>query len=190
MEITCRCNTRAAGCLVVFGSITRDTNRTQQNSVCIADQHTACSIHYFQAKSINIVHCLHVQLKIGCLLIDMNIRYGKAEFIGRDALRRIHDIGNFRRLVGIEIEGEAIQPNESFWTVTERGKKVGHVSRACWSPRLEKNIGFANLPHNLTETGTQINVDCPDGDRPAVVVQAPWFPAEKVLPTLEEIRAA
>jgi aminomethyltransferase len=106
----------------------------------------------------------------------------KAEFIGREALRRIKAEGNFRRLVGVEIEGDPISHNESFWDVLERGEKTGHVSRCTWSPRLESNIGWANLPATSTAAGTRLGVACPDGLREAVVVAAPWFPAEKILP--------
>jgi aminomethyltransferase len=74
--------------------------------------------------------------------------------------------------------------------VSEQGRPVGHVSRCTWSPRLERNIGFANLPHHLAETGSRINIDCPGGDRQATVVESPWFPAQKILPTLDEIQGS
>jgi aminomethyltransferase len=106
----------------------------------------------------------------------------KAPFIGREALRKIRAEGNFRRLVGIEIEGEPISHNESFWPVLESGEKAGHVSRCVWSPRLERNIGWANVPAALTAQGSRMTVACPDGPREAMVVEAPWFPAEKIIP--------
>lgn len=105
-----------------------------------------------------------------------------AEFIGREALRRIEAAGNHRCLVGIEIEGEPISHNESFWPVLEAGEKIGHVSRCVWSPRLERNIGFANLPATHVASGTQIVLDSPAGPRRAQVVKAPWFPAQKEIP--------
>jgi aminomethyltransferase len=106
-----------------------------------------------------------------------------AEFIGREALRRIHSQGNHRRLVGIEVGGEPIAGNESFWPVLDSGKKLGHVSRCAFSPRLERNIGFANLPATHTSPGTALVIDTPAGTRQATVVKAPWFPAQKELPT-------
>ncbi|MFC1694777.1 glycine cleavage T C-terminal barrel domain-containing protein [Pseudomonadota bacterium] len=112
-------------------------------------------------------------------LVDLD---KKAEFIGREALRKIKNEGDIRRLVGIEIEGEPISHNESFWPVLENGERTGHVSRCVWSPRLERNIGWANVPAASTATGTPLTVACPDGDRFAVVVEAPWFPAEKIIP--------
>lgn len=110
----------------------------------------------------------------------------KSDFLGRGALREIQARGNHRRLVGIEIDGEPISHNESFWPVLPQaglsGDKVGHVSRCVWSPRLERNIGFANLPAALTPPGTRIRIWAADGERSATVVQAPWFPAEKTIP--------
>ena len=106
----------------------------------------------------------------------------KAPFIGREALRKIRAEGNFRRLVGIEIEGRPISHNESFWPVLANGEKIGHVSRCAWSPRLQRNIGWANVPATLTPPGSRMSVVCPDGAREAKVVEAPWFPAEKIIP--------
>jgi aminomethyltransferase len=66
--------------------------------------------------------------------------------------------------------------------VTESGEKIGHVTRCVWSPRLERNIGFANLPATHVATGTAITVDSPGGPRRAKVAEAPWFPAQKQIP--------
>jgi aminomethyltransferase len=106
-----------------------------------------------------------------------------SEFIGRDALRRIQAQGNHRRLIGIEIEGEPILLNEAFWPVMDDGSQIGHVSRCVWSPRLERNIGFANLPHTHAVPGATVTVVSPQGPRRARAVEAPWFPAQKVIPS-------
>ncbi len=108
----------------------------------------------------------------------------KAHFIGREALRKFHAEGNHRRLVGIEIDAEPILHNESFWRVLVNDENVGHVSRCVFSPRLERNIGFANVPAELTEIGTALVVKTPSGPANAVVVNTPWFPAQKVLPDI------
>lgn len=106
----------------------------------------------------------------------------KAEFLGREALRKIQAGGNIRRLAGIEIDGDPISHNESFWHIVDNDERTGHVSRCAWSPRLERNIGWANVPAELTAPGSRLVVVCPDGQRNAVVVDAPWFPAEKIIP--------
>lgn len=105
-----------------------------------------------------------------------------AAFIGREALRRLNDRGGHRRLVGIEIEGEPIPGNDAFWGVTDAGAAIGHVSRCAWSPRLERNIGFANLPPGHAGLGSRITVEAPGGPRRARVVPSPWFPAQKEIP--------
>jgi aminomethyltransferase len=116
-------------------------------------------------------------------LVDLD---KKADFIGREALREIHARGNHRRLVGIEIDCDPISHNESFWPVWGpdgiSGEKVGHVSRCVWSPRLKKNIGFANVPAELTAIGSRLTLGIPGGEARATVVKSPWFPAEKELP--------
>ena len=112
-------------------------------------------------------------------LVDLD---KNADFLGREALRKIQATGNFRRLVGIEISGEPISHNEAFWHVVEDGERTGHVSRCVWSPRLERNIGLANLPAEQTSIGSQLTVDCPDGPRSAEVVKTPWFEAQKIIP--------
>jgi len=43
-------------------------------------------------------------------------------------------------------------------------------------------IGWANVSAASTAPGTPLTVACPDGDRNAMVVKAPWFPAEKIIP--------
>jgi glycine cleavage system aminomethyltransferase T len=84
---------------------------------------------------------------------------------------------------GIEVAGEPIPGNESFWPVLEAGTKPGHVSRCVFSPRLERTIGFANVPATHSVPGTRLTTDAPGPSRRATVVKAPWFPAQRNLPT-------
>ena len=108
------------------------------------------------------------------------------DFIGRDALIKIRDEGVKRRLIGIEIAGEPlVGANENFWNILSDGKKIGHVTRCAWSPRLEKNIGWANVPVAFAEVGTAIVVDAPDGQRAAMVCEAPWIKPEIRIPPLD-----
>jgi glycine cleavage system aminomethyltransferase T len=105
------------------------------------------------------------------------------DFIGKAALQKIHDEGPARRLVGIEIGGDPLAtPNEDFWDIVVDGEKRGHVTRCVFSPRLEKNIGWANVPTSLSAVGTALVVANRDGNRPATVCDAPWFPAQIRIP--------
>ena len=104
------------------------------------------------------------------------------DFIGRAALRRIKAEGVRRKLAGIEIEGPAIEFNETKWAVRHDGRPVGQVTSAIHSPRLKKNIGYAMLPLPLAEVGTTLILTTPWGDRGARVVPKPFIDPKKAIP--------
>ena len=105
------------------------------------------------------------------------------DFVGKHALQAIAATGPARRLVGIELDGPALSvPNEEFWPVSVAGERVGHVTRCTHSPRLEKNIGWANVPIAHSGIGTELFVGSPTGDRRAVVCEAPWFKPQVTIP--------
>lgn len=102
-------------------------------------------------------------------------------FVGKAALKKIKQAGAARKLVGIFIDGEAIKaPPEQRWCITNDGKKTGYVSRCIYSPRVESNIGFANVPTELSAIGTSLTVKAPWGDLTATVCDFPWIPAERI----------
>ena len=104
----------------------------------------------------------------------------ETDFIGKEALKKIKENGLTEKLVGLELEGEAIKKApENFWRVTNDDKKIGRVSRAFYSPRLQKNIALAIVHIDFSEEGTEIIVESPNGDYPGKVVKLPWFNADK-----------
>jgi len=108
------------------------------------------------------------------------------DFIGKAALARIKAEGVKRRLVGIEIDGTPlIGSNEEFWTVSDGKRRIGHVTRCVHSPRLEKNIGWANVPAEYSAIGTKMAVTAIDGERSATVCEAPWIKPEITIPPLD-----
>ncbi|HEX9236107.1 MAG TPA: glycine cleavage T C-terminal barrel domain-containing protein [Actinomycetota bacterium] len=112
-------------------------------------------------------------------LVDLD---KKEEFMGREALRRIHDQGVARKLVGVEIRREPLAFNDRHWPVSHDGAQVGLITSALWSPRLEKNIGYAWLPADLAGQGTELVVATAGGDAPAVVVPMPFVDPSKEIP--------
>jgi glycine cleavage system aminomethyltransferase T len=115
----------------------------------------------------------------------------EADFIGKEALRRIKAEGVKRKLVGVEIGGENVGSYNDgamvdVFPVYANGERVGKVTSACYSPRLEKNIGFAMLPIEHTEFGTELEVETPPSGRvSAVVVRKPFVDPEKEVPKQE-----
>ena len=110
------------------------------------------------------------------------------DFVGKIALQKIAAAGPERRLVGVEIGADALAvPNEEFWDIAVAGTKIGHITRCAYSPRLEKNIGWANVAIEYADVGTELVVDSPAGDRNAVVCEAPWFKPQIKIP--DEMKA-
>ncbi|WP_232531716.1 glycine cleavage T C-terminal barrel domain-containing protein [Microbacterium halophytorum] len=111
----------------------------------------------------------------------------EADFIGKEALRRIKAEGVSRRMVGLEIGGDRLgtfndgSMIEEF-TVLDGEMPVGNVTSACFSPRLEKNIGLAMVPVGLGEVGQELLVATPAGIVPATVVPKPFMDPTKDTP--------
>jgi glycine cleavage system aminomethyltransferase T len=102
--------------------------------------------------------------------------------MGKEALRRINAEGVSRKMVGVEIAGDRLEMNETKWPVESDGKRVGDVTSAIFSLRLEKNIGFAWVPVQLSDLGTGLLVETPDGVRDATVVSMPFVDPGKEIP--------
>ncbi|MDP8978087.1 MAG: glycine cleavage system protein T [Actinomycetota bacterium] len=111
----------------------------------------------------------------------------EADFIGKRALARIRDEGVSRKLVGVEIGGERLGAYNDgsmidFFPVYRDGVHVGRVTSACYSPRLEKNIGYAMVPVEYSGLETELEVHTPSGRHAAVVVEKPFHDPTKETP--------
>ncbi|MFB3069344.1 MAG: glycine cleavage T C-terminal barrel domain-containing protein [Gemmatimonadales bacterium] len=106
----------------------------------------------------------------------------EADFVGKEALRRIKAKGAKRKLVGVEIAGDPLDLNMTPWSVSVDGREVGRVTSAVYSPRLEKNIGYAMVPIESSEIGSTLTVATPAGDRQGTVVPKPFVDPKKEVP--------
>ena len=69
------------------------------------------------------------------------------------------------------------------WPVHFDGAGEGFITSAVYSPRLEKNIGYAMVPAEKAELGNRLTVTVADGDvRQATVVPKPFIDPEKEIP--------
>ena len=98
-----------------------------------------------------------------------------SDFIGKEALSKIKAEGPKRQLVGVEIGGSSVGSYNDggmidVFPVHKDGSRVGQVTSACWSPQLEKNIGYAMVPTEQSELGTEFEVERPGETVSAVVV--------------------
>lgn len=113
----------------------------------------------------------------------------EADFVGKDALIRIRDEGIDRKLVGVELGGTRLgsyndgsMPDVFPVSAAAGGPRIGQVTSACYSPRLERNIGFAMIPIESTALGTRLVVERPGETVEATVVEKPFVDPQKVTP--------
>lgn len=98
-------------------------------------------------------------------------------FIGKDALQRIASEGVSRHLVGIELEGDPL-PAGTFkepWLARDGATEIGQVTIALYSPRLERNIGYAMVQNAFASLASEFTVDSPLGRCRATVVEKPFI---------------
>lgn len=114
---------------------------------------------------------------------------GEADFVGKEALRRVSQEGITRKLVGVQIDGPQLGSfNDGsmidYFPVLQQDRQVGKVTSACYSPRLERNIGYAMVPLELSAIGTSLAVRTPHGLAAAVVVEKPFVDPTKQRPRI------
>jgi len=108
----------------------------------------------------------------------------EADFVSKAALSRIKEQGVSQKLVGLEIDGDPfIGSNDSFWPVLKEGVKVGTVTSAIYSPRLEKNIALAMISIDHTALNTTLQVDKLSEKHACTVVPMPFHDPKKSLAT-------
>jgi len=103
-----------------------------------------------------------------------------AEFIGRDALRKIQQEGVKRKLVGVEIGGAKMDLNMTRYPIRAGGKEAGFITSCVHSPRLKRNIGYAMLPIEKTAE-KKLKVEAPGGVRSATIVPMPFIDPKKAI---------
>ncbi|MDN5813035.1 MAG: glycine cleavage T C-terminal barrel domain-containing protein [Arthrobacter sp.] len=112
----------------------------------------------------------------------------QADFVGKEALRGIRAAGAKRLMVGLRIDGPPMGSYndgsmiEHFPVSEAGGDELGRVTSACFSPRLEANIGLAMVPIGLSAEGTTMVVHTPEGARQGTVVRKPFIDPTKETP--------
>ncbi|HJS26942.1 MAG TPA: glycine cleavage T C-terminal barrel domain-containing protein, partial [Actinomycetota bacterium] len=105
------------------------------------------------------------------------------DYIGKQALEALKAKGVDRKLVGIEWPGDELAAELSwFWPVVRDGAEVGKVTDAIWSPRLERNIGYAWVPIDLAAPGTEIEVESEQGPLRVRTAAIPFIDPKKEVP--------
>ena len=110
-------------------------------------------------------------------LVDLEM---DADFIGKEALKKIKSDGIKRHQVGIEISCMPLKhPNTSYWPIMAGSEEVGYITSAVYSPRLDKNIALAMMDVNHSAIDTAAETTTPEGNFPIKVVQKPFYDPKK-----------
>jgi aminomethyltransferase len=114
-------------------------------------------------------------------LVDLD---QEADFIGKEALKRIKAEGIKRKLVGVEVHSALLpSPNEHWrWPVSRDGERIGDLRSIAYSPRLGKIVGYAMVPIKYADLGTELTVETSDFKAMMTVVQKPFYDPKKEIP--------
>lgn len=100
-------------------------------------------------------------------------RLDKPAFTGREALLAQQAAGVSRSLVGLEVGDRGIA--RQGYAVRSGEAVVGRVTSGTLSPTTGRSIAMAYVSASLAVPGTELVVDCRGKDKPARVVETPFY---------------
>ncbi len=103
---------------------------------------------------------------------------GRVDYAGRAALQTIAADGPARMVRGVVFDGGPCPTCAQPWPVLAGGGRVGQVTSAIWSPRLEVNVSLGMIERGHWDAGTEVTVQSGDGlTRHGQVTDLPILPS-------------
>jgi aminomethyltransferase len=149
-------------------------------------------VDYFGAN-----HCLTEERKSSPFELGLGwtVQLDREPFIGQVGLRRDHETGTKRRLVGLDVDWAEVEavfdryglPPElstSAWRdgrplYDDQGEWIGQATSGVWSPTLKKNLAIGQVGAALGQVGSRVQIELSAEYRrhrvTATVVETPFF---------------
>ncbi len=105
--------------------------------------------------------------------LDWICKLDKGEFTGRAALVAAQQRGLTRKLVGFEMRERGIARDA--YPVFADGREVGRVTSGSPAPFLQKNIGLAYVPVDMSAAGTRLAIGIRGQPVAAEIVPTPFY---------------
>lgn len=105
--------------------------------------------------------------------LSMFVKLDKPEFIGKEALEKQKAEGVSRRIVGLELDGNAI-PRHGY-PVEADGKQIGEVTTGYRSISTGKSVAMAMIDKPYDKLGTRVEVRIRKKTFPATVVKKRFY---------------
>jgi aminomethyltransferase len=109
--------------------------------------------------------------------LDFAVKLEAADFVGRDALKKVAESPTGKVRVGLELDGKRIAREGAGILVGEQS--VGEVMSGTFSPTLQKAIAMGYVDSAISETGTEVEVDIRGKRHAARVVNLPFYKRAK-----------
>ena len=107
-----------------------------------------------------------------------------SDYIGKESLEKIKQVGVKKRLLGIKVELERTALwMENAWLVYKEGKQIGRITDLAWSPRLKQNIGYVWVPTEFSEPGIELEIQSSDGKLKGITTSIPFVDPKKKVPS-------
>ena len=112
-------------------------------------------------------------------LVDLDM---DADFVSKAALMRIKAEGVTQRQIGVVITGDPLEgSNDEKWPIMIDGRRVGMITSAIHSPRLEQNIALGLIAADHADIGTQVSIVMGKESRTATIVEKPFYDPKKAI---------
>ena len=104
--------------------------------------------------------------------LDRFVSFDK-EYVGSDVLRRQHDNGVKRKLVGLQLPGRSAP--RAGYAISDQGERVGEVTSGSYSPTLDTSIGMGYVSERYAVPGTILDLDVRGRTVQVEVVNIPFY---------------